>query len=67
MSIIPVSSLSRSDMDRLGNNLGRSKRPIDRSSDSSSRRVLAAVNRSLAGAGERVDRLEPSGGHHGRR
>ncbi|HEY8684783.1 MAG TPA: hypothetical protein VIO57_04175 [Chloroflexota bacterium] len=64
MSIIPVSSLSRSDLERLGNNLSRSRRPIARHADAPYRRVLAAVNRSLAGTGERVDRLLPTGGVH---
>ena len=53
MSIIPASRLSRSDLSRLGNNLVRSKRRVIRPG----RRLLAAVNRSLAGIGEQVGRL----------
>ncbi len=59
MSILPASRLSASDLNRLGNNLVPSRRPrpwIDREP----RRVLAAVNRSLAGVGERIDSLSDS-------
>jgi hypothetical protein len=60
MSIIPASRLSRSDLCRLSNNLGRSKRPATRDADAPYRRVLAAVNRSLASVGERVAALHPA-------
>ena len=59
MSIIPASRLSRSDLFRLSNNLGRSKRPVAPDADAPYRRVLAAVNRSLACVGERVAALHP--------
>ena len=36
MSIVPASRLSRSDLFRLSNNLGRAKRPITRDADASS-------------------------------
>ena len=66
MSIIPASRLSRSDLSRLSNNLGRSKRSVAPDADAPYRRVLAAVNRSLACVGERVSALHavpvPAGG-----
>jgi hypothetical protein len=62
MSIIPASRLSRSDLNRLSNNIGRSKIPAARDADAPYRRVLAAVNRSLASVGERVAVLHPVGG-----
>jgi hypothetical protein len=65
MSIIPASRLSASDLTRLGNNLGKAKRPLPRSFQSRQRRVLAAVNRSLAGIGERVNQLARAGGVRG--
>jgi len=54
MSIIPVSFLSSSDLAFLGNNL---RAPTRRRSHRSRRRLLAAVNRSLAPLGERVGAL----------
>jgi hypothetical protein len=51
MSIVPSSALSASELSSLGNNVGipkRRRRP---------RRVLAAVNRSLAAIGEAVAEL----------
>ena len=59
MSIIPASRLSRSDLSRLSNNLGRTKVPVSPNADAPYRRVLAAVNRSLASVGERVTALHP--------
>lgn len=55
MSIIPASRLSASDLALLGNNLSPCRPPKPREVS----RGLAAVNRSLAGHGERVDRLYP--------
>jgi hypothetical protein len=69
MSIIPASRLSRSDLHRLSNNLGRHRQTVPRDADAPYRRVLAAVNRSLACVGERVAALQPvparSGGRRG--
>lgn len=69
MSIIPASRLSRSDLSRLSNNIGHRKQPVARDADAPYRRVLAAVNRSLASVGERVAILHPTaiptGGHGG--
>ena len=58
MSIIPASRLSRSDLCRLGNNLAY-PRPLSVAACArhKRRRLLAAVNRSLACIGERVTRL----------
>jgi hypothetical protein len=53
MSIICASSLTQSDIRLLGNNLGSKSFHRRRQR----RRVLKAVNRSLAVVGERVDRL----------
>ena len=68
MSIIPASRLSRSDLSRLSNNMGRSKRRVSSSADAPYRRLVAAVNRSLASVGERVATLHPvtvpAGGVH---
>jgi len=50
MSIIPFSALSASELSSLGNNVGTPKRRRRR-------RVLAAVNRSLAALGEAVAEL----------
>ena len=50
MSIVPFSALSASDLSSLGNNIGVPKRRRRR-------RVLAAVNRSLATLGEAVAEL----------
>jgi len=62
MSILPASRLSASDLNRLGNNLVPGRRPRP-SIDREPRRVLTAVNRSLAGVGERIDRLSDSASH----
>lgn len=61
MSIVLASRLSRADLGRLSNNIGRPKRRCHRSATTSYRRVVAAVNRSLAHVGERVDRLSSAG------
>ena len=56
MSILPASRLSASDLNRLGNNLSPGRRPrppVGREA----RRVVGAVNRSLACVGESIDRL----------
>ena len=58
MSIIPASRLSRSDLNRLSHNIGKPRRRTLVSVDTPHRRLLAAVNRSLAGIGERVDRID---------
>ena len=50
MSIVPLSALSASERASLGNNIGSPKRR-------QRRRVLAAVNRSLAAIGEAVAEL----------
>ncbi|MGA2496826.1 MAG: hypothetical protein ABSH20_03750 [Tepidisphaeraceae bacterium] len=58
MSIIPVSSLSSSDLRVLGNNLARPKKL--RPGCNQRRRqqmIVAAVNRSLSSVGEQIDRL----------
>ena len=55
MSIIPASRLSAADLSRLGNNLGESQRPKLRRQ--ARRRLIDAVNRSLASVGERVGQL----------
>lgn len=52
MSIIPAARLSASDLARLGNNFKTPRRQ-----HRSERRVIAAVNRSLATVGERINRL----------
>ncbi len=52
MTIVPASSLSRSDMLILGNNV----RPAIRRAHT----LVAAVNRSLKVHGEAVDKLTPS-------
>lgn len=62
MSIIPMSSLCRADLWRLGNNLRRARqRRRGLSTRRSRRRVLRAVNRSLSALGERVMELHPVG------
>lgn len=53
MSILPASRLSSSDLSRLGNNLSEMPRRKPRVR----RRVLQAVNRSLACVGERIGQL----------
>jgi hypothetical protein len=55
MSVIPVSLLSPWDLHQLGNNLRPRGRRRPRR-----RRMLAAVNRSLAAHGERVGSLHRS-------
>ena len=62
MSIIPFSRLSDSDLKRLSHNLGRTKRLRVRNIACPERRLLAAVNRSLASLGEKVGQLIPAGG-----
>jgi hypothetical protein len=58
MSIVPASRLSASDLSHLGNNLRRDgRRKITRPGSTDRRRLVAAVNRSLAGLGERIARL----------
>jgi hypothetical protein len=62
MSVIPVSRLSGSDLALLGNNVRPPRRPGATSGAATAarrrrRRAVAAVNRSLAGCGERVPRL----------
>ena len=54
MSIVPLSSLSASDLFMLGNNV----KPRRRGPSRPSRRVLGAVNRSLAAHGESVASLQ---------
>ena len=61
MSIIPASRLSHSELSRLGNNLGPPRRPVARSAQVFHRRIVAAVNRSLANLGEKVSDLDPMG------
>lgn len=53
MSIIPASRLSSSELAALGNNLRREGRPRP----VKNRRLVAAVNRSLAAVGESVGKL----------
>ena len=64
MSVIPVSNLSPDDLEALGNNLlprhGRTDAGQALRARRRRRRQLSAVNRSLAWAGECVDRLYPS-------
>ena len=52
MTIVPASSLSRAEMQMLGNNV----RPAVRRAHT----LIAAVNRSLKAHGEAVDKLLPS-------
>jgi hypothetical protein len=54
MSIVPLASLSASDLFMLGNNLVPARR---RAARPRPRRVLSAVNRSLAAHGEAVASL----------
>ncbi len=61
MWIISASDLSAADMALLGNNI-RPPRPRRRRCDPGqrvNRRMISAVNRSLARLGERVERLYP--------
>ncbi len=55
MSIVFASNLSSADLRRLGNNLSDRSQPVKRKR----RRLVQAVNRSLATVGERIDRLHP--------
>ena len=58
MSIIPVSSLSTSELTLLGNNIRPAKRRGRRGPNpQSNRRVITAVNRALLRMGERIDHL----------
>ena len=60
MLFVSAADLSASDLALLGNNIRPSRRQFRRDPDErSNRRVLAAVNRSIAGLQERVDRLHP--------
>ena len=56
MSILPASRLSAPDLSRLGNNLVPGRRPRP-SIDRQARRLVGALNRSLACVGESIDRL----------
>lgn len=58
MSIVPASRLSSSDLSRLGNNVSRSGHSKKiRAGSADRRRLVAAVNRSLATLGEHVVHL----------
>lgn len=61
MSIIPACRLSRSDVSRLGNNLGRTRRPAARCGNTFQRRLIRAVNRSLANLEEKIGHLDSTG------
>lgn len=56
MSIIPASRLTRDDLERLGHNVVGRKKPSP-SAAVLRRRLVSAVNRSLAIVGEQVDSL----------
>lgn len=59
MLFVHASDLSESDLALLGNNIRPTRRPRMAAPDERrNRRVLAAVNRSLATLVERVDRLQ---------
>jgi hypothetical protein len=61
MLFVAATDLSASDLALLGNNLLPSRRALRRNPDErANRRVLSAVNRSLASLHERVDRLQPT-------
>lgn len=61
MLFVSASDLSASDLALLGNNVLPSRRAHRRHPDErANRRVLSAVNRSLASHHERVDRLQPT-------
>lgn len=63
MLFVCASEIARSELAQLGNNIRLHRRRTCRHLDErSNRRVLSAVNRSLASYQERVDRL-----HHGGR
>ena len=58
MSIVPASRLSRADLALLGNNLNSACTRCDRvRRRRKSRRLVAAINRSLAAVDEQVRRL----------
>ncbi len=58
MSVIPVSRLSCSDLALLGNNFRPARGPgAATTARRRQRRMMAAINRSLAGHGEHVGRL----------
>ena len=60
MIFVAASDVSSSDLSLLGNNIRPSARQTRRQRDErANRRVLSAVNRSLAAMQERVDRLHP--------
>jgi hypothetical protein len=60
MLFVSATDLSASDLALLGNNIRPTRRRTRRDPDErANRRVLAAVNRSLAGLQERVARLHP--------
>ncbi len=60
MLFVSESDLSASDLASLGNNILPRRRQVRRDPDElANRRVMAAVNRSLAGLHERVTRLHP--------
>ena len=59
MSIIPASRLSRSDLSRLSNNIGKPRLAVRHDADAPYRQVMAAMNRSLACIGERVTPRHP--------
>jgi hypothetical protein len=62
MCIVPASCLSRSDLNRLSNNICVRERRRTRHGDIQNRRAVAAINRSLAGVGEIQQPLVPAGG-----
>ncbi|HZK81411.1 MAG TPA: hypothetical protein VFC46_10100 [Humisphaera sp.] len=60
MIFVSASDICESDLALLGNNIRPSRRQVRRSPDErANRRVLAAVNRSLASLDERITRLHP--------
>lgn len=63
MLFVSASDLSASDLALLGNNIRPGRRKSRAAPDEQkNRRVLSAVNRSLATLKERVDRLYPTTG-----
>ena len=62
MLFVAASELSPTELSLLGNNIRPSRRQARRDPDQrANRRVLSAVNRSLAVMQERIDRLHPTG------
>jgi hypothetical protein len=60
MIFVSAAELSSSDLALLGNNIRPVRRRACKTPDErANRRVIAAVNRSLASLKERVDRLHP--------